>query len=72
MHPRPPGSEEEICFVCNDTGCDESNMIVFCDKCNVPVHQSCYGIPEIPDSEWYCAPCKVGFENVVTIKANPL
>lgn len=32
--------------------------MVFCDACNICVHQACYGITEIPDGEWLCRPCK--------------
>lgn len=32
--------------------------MVFCDLCNICVHQACYGIQEIPDGDWLCRPCK--------------
>ena len=32
-------------------------MIVFCDFCGIPVHQSCYGIEQVPEGEWFCMPC---------------
>jgi len=32
--------------------------MVFCDRCNVCVHQACYGLLEVPEDEWYCDPCK--------------
>jgi hypothetical protein len=34
-------------------------MIVFCDGCNVAVHQLCYGILSIPAAEWLCETCKL-------------
>lgn len=32
-------------------------MIVFCGNCNVPVHQSCYGIEQLPEGDWVCYNC---------------
>lgn len=49
---------EARCHVCDRA--DEptpGNLIVFCDRCNVAVHQKCYGIARIPDGEWYCDRC---------------
>lgn len=40
---------------CNHCGGDisyDDNPIVFCDICNVAVHQQCYEIPRIPDGKW--------------------
>jgi len=34
-------------------------MIVFCGLCNVPVHQSCYGIEQLPDEDWICYNCLI-------------
>ncbi len=36
---------------------DELDDIVYCDSCNVPVHQACYRISEIPSGEWFCDVC---------------
>ena len=35
----------------------ESNEMVFCDKCNICVHQACYGIVSIPSGPWLCRTC---------------
>eukprot|EP01084_Bolivina_argentea_P124449 220522_1 len=37
------------------------NLMVYCDKCNVGVHQSCYGyplVPNVPKDEWICDVCQ--------------
>lgn len=34
-------------------------MIVFCGNCNVPVHQSCYGIEQLPEGDWICYNCDI-------------
>lgn len=31
--------------------------MLYCDRCNIAVHQGCYGIAAIPDGDWFCAPC---------------
>ena len=45
----------QVCAVCLDGTVYEENEIVFCEKCNMPVHQYCYGIDKVPDGEW-CVP----------------
>jgi NuA3 HAT complex component NTO1 len=45
----------------------DGNEIIFCDKCNVPVHQSCYGVSVVPEGAWYCAVCINNQDPLTTI-----
>ncbi|CDQ95188.1 unnamed protein product [Oncorhynchus mykiss] len=36
--------------------------MVFCDKCNICVHQACYGIVKVPDGNWLCRTCVLGID----------
>ena len=49
--------EDAICAICFDPTTSVENEIVFCDGCNVAVHQACYGVDDIPEDEWFCVPC---------------
>ncbi|XP_045394485.1 protein Jade-3 isoform X1 [Lemur catta] len=52
--------EDVICDVCRSPDSEEGNDMVFCDKCNVCVHQACYGIVKVPEGSWMCRSCVLG------------
>ena len=54
-----PDVVNTLCAVCGDGTSVPADQIVFCDRCNVAVHQRCYGLSEIPAGEWLCWPCKL-------------
>ena len=53
-----PIVEEGSCVVCFDGSSNEDNQIVFCDSCNIAVHQSCFGVFQVPDGDFYCDRCQ--------------
>ena len=53
-----PKTEEGTCAVCFDGQSYEDNAILFCDHCNLAVHQSCYGISIIPKGSFHCDYCR--------------
>ena len=50
--------QDLLCSVCGQAHSEEPNQILFCDMCDLAVHQRCYGISKIPEGEWLCWPCR--------------
>lgn len=56
--------ESAVCKICLRGVSPASNMIVFCDGCNVPYHRYCHQPPidqsviDEVDKEWYCKQCE--------------
>lgn len=50
--------EDSVCMVCFDGTSAEGNSIIFCDGCNSPAHQNCYGIVDIPEGDFFCDRCR--------------
>ncbi|KAK0423238.1 hypothetical protein QR680_008044 [Steinernema hermaphroditum] len=53
--------ENAVCDVCRGPDTDSDDEIVFCDGCNLSVHQSCYGITNLPSDVWLCTHCTLRF-----------
>lgn len=69
--------------MCGEGHSEDGNQIVFCDQCDLAVHQGCYGVDLIPDKEWcvralghactYMCACMCTYAGTrrLTIYANP-
>ncbi|CAB9514837.1 Protein Jade-1 [Seminavis robusta] len=49
---------DAVCEICNDGEVTPNNQILFCEACNVAVHQGCYGIERVPEGDYYCLACQ--------------
>jgi hypothetical protein len=49
---------DAVCSICNDGEVTPDNQILFCEACNVAVHQICYGVERIPEGDYYCIACR--------------
>ena len=53
------GHEDTKCDCCRDETVYDDDALVYCDSCDVCVHQSCYDIKSsaLDEESWYCDPC---------------
>jgi len=55
-----PEETPDKCHVCWEGAAYDDNQILYCEGCDVAVHQDCYGVKQVPKGDWYCSPCVEG------------
>ncbi|KAH3679969.1 hypothetical protein WICMUC_000712 [Wickerhamomyces mucosus] len=63
--------DEQKCAVCNSSEGSESNAIIYCDGCDIAVHQDCYGVMFIPEGQWLCRKCMLAKKQKVKCQFCP-
>ncbi|KAI1505222.1 origin recognition complex subunit 4 C-terminus-domain-containing protein [Biscogniauxia marginata] len=62
--------DDEVCAICSKPDSEPPNEIIFCETCDMAVHQKCYNVPVIPEGDWICRTCSQ--EDVISsIQATP-
>ncbi|OWZ14861.1 Kinesin [Phytophthora megakarya] len=56
--------DDGTCVVCFDGQSPETNPIIFCDRCELAVHQRCYGMDKVPSNEFICDRCRSTREGI--------
>lgn len=49
--------DDEVCAICSKPDSEPPNEIIFCENCDMAVHQKCYNVPIIPEGDWICRNC---------------
>jgi hypothetical protein len=59
--PSSDGDDDGACGVCGSKHSEEEDALIFCDGCDVAVHQLCYNISDetaASDAQWFCEACQ--------------
>ena len=48
---------DAVCVICEDGDVTHSNQILFCESCNIAVHQACYRVSSVPADDYFCRAC---------------
>lgn len=57
VKPREAKYDDYVCQICSEGDTSEGNVIVFCSRCSITVHQKCYGLETLPPNDWICDLC---------------
>ena len=58
QHNEEEENDDIVCYVCGDGEYEDDNLIIYCSRCNMTVHQKCYGVLIIPEEDWICHLCR--------------
>ncbi|KJR82244.1 origin recognition complex subunit 4 [Sporothrix schenckii 1099-18] len=50
-------TDDDVCAICSKPDSEPPNEIIFCETCDLAVHQQCYNVPVIPEGDWFCKKC---------------
>lgn len=50
---------DAVCDVCGDGEVTPENQILFCERCNIAIHQRCYMIEKVPEGDYFCKVCRL-------------
>ncbi|KAL1902623.1 origin recognition complex subunit 4 [Sporothrix stenoceras] len=50
-------NNDDVCAICSKPDSEPPNEIIFCETCDLAVHQQCYNVPVIPEGDWFCKNC---------------
>lgn len=53
---------DDACMICGYDDYEENNKILYCDSCDISIHQNCYDLTDVKNVSLFdfkCWPCKV-------------
>jgi origin recognition complex subunit 4 len=63
-------SDDAACAICKGRESEELNEILLCDNCDNAFHQLCYGVPHVPEGDWFCKDCRPDVDDLLEAELN--